>query len=73
MDIKQISRFNSRQSISLHAMDEVMWTSSSQHHILLLLMSVFEKRHCQCKHSPKVAQRILKLTTFKAESRELSN
>jgi len=36
-------------------------------------MSVSEKRHCQCKHSPKVAQRILKLTTFKAESHELSN
>ena len=34
-----------------------MCTSSSQHHILLWLASL----HCRCKHSPKIAQRILKL------------
>ena len=62
-----------------------MLTSSSQHHILLLLLN-FKKRHCRCNNRLKIAQRILTnftnfnnmlkftiLTNFKTESHEFSN
>ena len=57
-------------------MDEVTWISSAQYHIWLLLLSFFEKRHCRCKDSPKIAQGIftnLKKIVKINESHEFPN
>jgi len=53
--------------------DLAMWTRSSQHHILLLLVSFFEKSHCRCKHSPQIPKKCLRIFKNLFNSRILMN